>query len=428
MTERNALTGAPAVFFAMVLSAAAASAQPEPSLPMAFAGLALAQAQSNGIELSPDVAVARARVNGSRAALAAAQWVLAPAGFVGFTENPQLAPTGASAISAHQTTVGVQANLGDVFGYSPQVHQATAALHKAIADEAASERTERIAVARVYYGALKAAAVFAARTDALSLARAGLQAAQTRFNAGDAPRIDVVRAQVAAARAEAGAETGRADDANARGALRAETGIADSALSAATGGSPPSVSPLALDPDAAVAAALRLRPDVASAQRDVDASVSALTAAKFALLPPVTVATGYATGVDSGQRVAGAAVSAQMTVPLPFGPAARIEQARAALDEAAARLVGVKRTISLETASAARSLVAADRAAAATHRAEAAAHQELDATELGYRKGASSSLEVAAARSTYEQARLDELSAVYDEALAGAIFDVEVGR
>jgi multidrug efflux system outer membrane protein len=428
VTKAAALSAALVAICCAQLSAAAVRAQPEPSLPMAFAGLTLAQAQSSGIDTSPDVAAARARVNGSRAALAAARWALAPAGFVGFTESPQLAPTGSSTISAHQTTVGVLANLGDVFGYSPQVRLATAALHKAVADEAASERTERITAAKAYYGALKAAAVLASRTDALNLARAGLHAAKTRFNAGDAPRIDVVRADVAIARAEAGAETGRADDANARSALRAETGVSESALSAAAGGAPPSVPPLARDPDAAVAAALSLRPDVASARRDVDASVSALTAAKFALIPPVTVATGYATGIDSGQRVTGASVSAQVTVPLPFGPAARIAQAQAALDEAAARLAGVKRTVSLETASAARSLLGADRAAAATQRAEIAARQELDATELGYRQGASSSLEVTAARSTYEQARVDLLSAVYDEALAVAIFDVEVGR
>lgn len=397
-------------------------------LPMAFAGLTLAQAQDAAMNLSPEVAAARARVNAARAARSVAAWSGAPSGFVSFTESPQISPVSSTTIAAHQTAVGVIGNLADLFMSPASVRQAAASLSRAVADEAASERTERIAVARAYFGALKAAAALAAREDAMALAHAELRAAQTRFGAGDAPRIDVVRAEVAVARAEADAATGDADDANARNALRAQTGAGADALSATSAGAPPSVPPLARDPDAAAVAALRLRPEVASAQRDVDAASAGLTAAKIGLLPPLTVSAGYATGVDSGQRVAGRTVSAQLTVPLPFVSAARIDAAKALADEARARLAGVRRAVALESAAAARTLIASDLAVAATQRAEAAARQELDAAELGYRSGATSSLEVTTARSTYEQARVDRLSAVYDEAAAQAIFDVEAAR
>ncbi len=50
------------------------------------------------------------------------------------------------------------------------------------------------------------------------------------------------------------------------------------------------------------------------------------------------------------------------------------------------------------------------------------------ATELGYRNGASSSLEVASARATYAQAVVDDLSAQYDLQKAAATLEVEIGR
>ena len=396
-------------------------------MPMAFAGLSLQQAEDAGVATSPDVAAARARSDGARAALASAEWRVLPTGFVSFTESPQSAAPLTPTVAAHQTEVGVQASLNDLLFGTPQIGQASASARAAVADEAAAERTERIAVARAYFDALKQAAVLAARDDALRLARSELNAAQIRYKAGDVPNVDVVRADVAVARAEADDENARADAANARDTLLAETAMAQTSLASTVAGAPPSVPPLALDPVAAAAAALRLRPEVREAQDQVDASASAFHASQIALLPPVTVAAGHSTGVDSAQHVAGSAVSAQMTVPLPFGPGARIAQAKAALDEANAHLASVRRTVTLETAASARSLVAADRAAAATLRGRNAARQALDAEELGYRAGAASGLEVAEARSTYAQAEIDLLSAEYDEAAAVAVFEIEAG-
>ncbi len=415
-----------AASLAMPLSAVA---QSDPALPMSFAGLSLQQAETAGIAASPDVAAARARLEGARAALSATAFGALPSGFGSFTEAPQSAAPLPGTIAAHQTTFGVQANLNDLlFGFAPAVRQAAASVRSAQADESAAERTERIAAARAYFAALKAAAVMTARADALALAQSEQRAAQTRFRSGDVGRVDVVRAEVAVARASADFENARADDANARDALRVETGASDADLAATAPGALPTIPALAQDPAAASAAALRLRPEVAAAQNAVDASIGALHAAYAGVVGPITVSSGFATGVDSGQRVAGSAVSAQVTVPLPLSSAARVSQAQAGVSEAKAHLAAIQRRVALETAAAARTLVAADRAAAATQRARDAARQALDAIELGYRSGASSGLDVFQARSTYVQAQVDELSAFYDEATAAAVFDVEAGR
>ena len=67
------------------------------------------------------------------------------------------------------------------------------------------------------------------------------------------------------------------------------------------------------------------------------------------------------------------------------------------------------------------------RAAAASTSARQAAQEELNATQIGYRTGSTSSLERAAAGATYADARLAEISAIYDEELARATVDLELG-
>jgi outer membrane protein TolC len=50
----------------------------------------------------------------------------------------------------------------------------------------------------------------------------------------------------------------------------------------------------------------------------------------------------------------------------------------------------------------------------------------LSAVELGYREGASTSLDIADARRTYQQATVDALVAEYQRALAFAVLQVIV--
>jgi outer membrane protein TolC len=71
----------------------------------------------------------------------------------------------------------------------------------------------------------------------------------------------------------------------------------------------------------------------------------------------------------------------------------------------------------------ARAAQAAERAA---ERARDAAQQALSAVELGYREGASSSLDVAEARRAAVQASVDALVARYQRAQAQALLEVLV--
>ncbi|MGC1985914.1 MAG: TolC family protein, partial [Candidatus Cybelea sp.] len=98
----------------------------------------------------------------------------------------------------------------------------------------------------------------------------------------------------------------------------------------------------------------------------------------------------------------------------------------AQVDATYAQLVEERRTIALEVASAVRDARALDAASQAAQQAKQEASKALAAIEIGYREGASSSLDVAVARRTYEDARVQALVATYDSARSQAMLEIVV--
>jgi cobalt-zinc-cadmium efflux system outer membrane protein len=180
-------------------------------------------------------------------------------------------------------------------------------------------------------------------------------------------------------------------------------------------------------PDSAVERALAQRSDFFSAQQAVRAEEAAVRVAGRGVLPSVTLSGGYTSGTDSGVAVHGP--SANVTVALPISQAARnrAEAERARLAQAQDKAASIRRHIIVDVSAAARTYEESLRATQSATRARIAAQQELRATQIGYRSGAGSSLDVADARRTYLQAALNELSAVYAQAQAAATLQEEMG-
>ena len=406
------------------LQPARAQAPADSAAALGFAQLALADAQQRALASSPDVRGAQAALSGARAAYDQARGAYGLSATAGYAEAPQGAAEGT--IAQRLTSYGAQITLGDVAQYAPLVAQAAASLRAAQTDEVVAERTERVKVIGLYYAALKARSVAGARADARASAAAFYDAAQKRFAAGDAPKIDVVRAQVAQARAQADLARAKADDANATDALARETGLTPAQLAAAT--NVPVIAPAIPAPDAAVSAALARRAEVKSANENVHAAEAGVRAAERGVLPPVTVGAGYTRGVDSGFVVSGPTLTAQVAIPLGGALSAKVRAQRALLDAANAKREGVVRQVASDVGAAARNAAATVEAERATAAALDAARAELDAATLGYRNGASTSLDLASARSAYAQAQVDELSALYDRLQAQATLDLEVSQ
>lgn len=417
--------------------------------PLSFSGLTLQQAQEDAVALSPEVATARARLTAATASLAAAKAGFGPSLIAGYALNPQAGALPNTTVTQTAFNLGVQATLLAFAQYLPLLYQAQALERAANADQAVAERTERIKVSGQYFSALKTSAALAARDEALALANTQLEAARKRFKAGDAPRIDVIRAQLALAQALAARESAQAASDNALQALSLETGMtqASLALQGGTQGAAPTnfagtqaampahragtqaaVTTNAADMQTAVRRALAQRAELSSARDNVASASSALSAARASALPAITVSAGYEHGTDTGQFVRGPTINASFELPFNGSQTAHVSDATAALTIAREQLRSQERQVTLEVSSAMRDLQAATRAAAASTTARQAAEEELNATQIGYRTGSTSSLERAAAGAAYADARLAEISAIYDEELARATVDLELGQ
>lgn len=394
------------------------------AVPQQFRALPLAQALESAVRISPDVAQARARVNENAALLAAARGAAAPALTLGYAAAPQ-GGNADNTIEQSLYTVGAGVTLGDYLAFSPAVREAQFTLAAARYDLLDAQRSEREKTIGLYYDALKAAATVDLQQQNVAGAQSDLHAAQLRFKAGDVPRLDVVRAQVAMANAQAALDAARTDLANAQDALAVETGEPPRDLTALQSAPPPPAPPD--DPQKAVARALAQRSDLASAQQAVHAEEAAVSVAQRAVLPAVSVSAGYTRGWDSGVLVNGPSANVSLSVPVSHAASDRTAAERARLEQTRDKAAALQRSITVAVSSAARTYSESLRATASARRAREAAQEELRATQIGYRSGASSSLDVADARRTYVQAALAEVNAVYAQAQAASMLEEEMG-
>jgi CzcA family heavy metal efflux pump len=392
-----------------------------------FGNLSVDAAVRAAIAISPDVAAARARYDQARYALAAVRSSATPSFVSNYAQVPQGNPPGSNILS-RQVSAGLQWTIGDFIGFAPAAREAALTLAAATADEAAAENVEKIKVIGLYFDALKGQGIASARQSALSAAIAQRDAATIRAKARDVPQLDVIRADVAVARAQADLDAASATQQNAIEALSVETGVPAATLAATTSTPVTSVNPKLLDMQTVAALARALRPEIRSARLTAEAAQAAIGSAKAASFPTMTVTGGYLNGTDSGVPINSPMISANVTVPIGPGAHDRVAVANAKAAEAKARADSVDRQISLDVTAAARTLSASERVADSMTRAAQSAQAEMNATDVGYRNGASSSLELTIARATYTQAAIDELSAQYDFEKARATLDVEVGR
>lgn len=402
---------------AIILAALTGTAQQFSSLP-------LAAALEKAVSISPDVAQARARVTENEALLEAARGAAAPSLQASYAAAPQGGNAG-NTIEQSLATIGAGVTLGDYLAYAPAVREAQFTLAGAQYDLLDAQRSEREKTIGFYYGALAAAATVGLRAQDLAGAQSDLRAAQLRFKAGDVPRLDVVRAQVALANARANLDAAQVDEANADDALAVETGVSAQALQALQSAQP--LVPPILDPQKAVERALAQRSDLRSARQAVSAEEAAVRVAQRSRLPVVALNAGYTRGYDSGVLVSGPSANVNVSVPISHAASARVAAERARLTQTQDKEAALQRSISVTVSAAARTYAQSVRAVESARRARTAAQEELHATEIGYRSGASSSLDIADARRTYVQAALAEVSATYAQARAAATLQEEMG-
>lgn len=392
-----------------------------------YAHLSLQSAQADALAVSPDVAIARGKVAEAQALYDQARATYGPAVVANYAQSPQAGPTGIGSIEQRLTTVGASWTLGDLFAYAPAVARAGATLEAARLSLSDAERTQQIGVITAYYSALGAHAAQDARAKELAAANAELRAASVRFSAGDAPRLDVVRATVAVASAQAQLARAQADADTAAAALADETGVPTTTFETTMLGRAESP-PITIDVNDAIRLALARRPDIASARESVAAEERAVVVARRGGWPLLTLSGGYTTGVDTGIHVSGASAAVDVSLPVTGAAHDRVLAEEARLTQARAQLDKVERSARLEAGAAVRDYQAQSAALTASRHALQGAQSEFAATQTGYRSGAVSSLDVEMARTTYVQALVNETAALYAQASARATLNLVIGE
>jgi outer membrane protein TolC len=390
----------------------------------AFAALSLADAQQRVATNSVDVQTALATVRQRDAALHVAQITGVPHLVGDYSVSPQANAANTGTVEQHFVSVGVGVSINDLFANSPAVRGAAGELLAAQRNADAAMLAARQNAAKLYFAALQAVAIERARGDAVRGAQLDRNAADLRARSGESPQLDVIRADVTLLQARADLVRAQADRADAIDALASASRVSPAQLATMTASpAPPLKFP---DEDRAVERALALRPEVAALLATIDARNAGVAAARRTALPTATIQGGYQRGVDTGIPVNGPQVAAHLDLPLSSPSGAQAASAQALVDAARAQLTEERRTLTLDVTSAIRDARADDAAAAAAERGSAEALRALNAVEIGYREGASSSLDVAEARRTYDQAAVDALVAEYRRALAYAILEVIV--
>jgi outer membrane protein TolC len=388
-----------------------------------FAAVTVVEAEREGVAHSPDVALARAGVDAAAAAVAQARGMNGLAAVVAYSTQPQ----GSGSPIPWQQRLGsyqLQATLGDMAARSPLVAQATAALEQSISDELVAERTEKLKVVALYFGALQARVQRQAKDDTVAAADDFESDVRSRYAAGKAPRLDLLRAEVATAKARADQANALGVDANATDALARELTrpmsdlreLVDDAAAPAT----------VIDPEKAITRALAFRPEVASADRSIDAAEAARSAALRATMPPITLTGGYARGDDGGSIVGGPMLTAVASVPLSGVGAAKVHAQDAAIAAARAHRMAVTRALAVEVGTAARLAASAVIAREATQLELSLAKSEFDLAATEYAGQRASGITVGIARDIYTQAVSDDIAALYVQAQAQATLDVEL--
>ncbi|HEY9085350.1 MAG TPA: TolC family protein [Candidatus Tyrphobacter sp.] len=396
-----------------------------PSIPV-FAALSPADAQARAIGRNLGVQQAVAAVDERVANLRLARIQGVPHFAGDYTLAPQAGSGAQSAttVEQHFIAAGASLSVNDLLATSDAVRAAAGDLLAAQRQADAATLLARENALRLYFSALRSTELERLRTEVLASAIRDRNAAAIRVRAGESPRLDVMRADVAVQQARADLALAQAERVDAVEALASATGVSSVSLGAlANVPSPPQP---VLDENADVGRALASRPEIAALLASVQARRADVGLARTSGLPTITANAGYQRGVDTGQEVRGPQASVHLDVPLAPQSPARVAIARAHVSAVEAQLIDARRTIALEVGAAVRDARAADASERAALAARDVAARALAAVELGYREGSSSSLDISDARRTYVQTSVDAVVAEYARAQAYALLEVLV--
>jgi len=313
------------------------------------------------------------------------------------------------------------------------VAQANAQLAAARAQFAGAQLTLSGQVNAAYYDLLRKQALRAVAVDTLASAKRQGEDAQKRLAAGDVPELDVERATVPVATAEAGLEQAENAVQVSREALNAVLGRpldAPTTVAEVDEAGLTATPALGLSIEEVRRRARAGSPDVRAAEASVTAADEGLKLAGTSRDATYSLQASDSRSNDQTAFSRLDSVQAMVTIPLSDGglASAQKDEARAALAAARAQAETAGRTAEATASAAFRNAQSSVRLIASARVARDIAQTTYDKTGLGYREGLYPLSDVLTAQSALTQAKIAYTQAVYDAATAGAGLENALGQ
>jgi outer membrane protein, heavy metal efflux system len=288
-------------------------------------------------------------------------------------------------------------------------------------DVRAEMRTLRRNVRAAFYGLLAAGERARLAGEVLDLAKRARQAAQERFEAGAAPRLEVLEGDLGLARAQADADMARAARAASLADLNAVLNQPPGQAVAVTG----DLGDVGTIPD--VAAAMQLATasngDLLAAEREASVEERRLSLLRAERLPTPTFAVGLPMHAPDEFTV-GKSIGIALSVPLFTRNQGEIAQSRATIEQIHAKRDAARRQVESQVfAALARIRAQRDQVDAFRTRIVPAAAELAELAEESYGAGRSSLLALLDAQRSLRDVRRDALQALLE--LQSALADLE---
>ena len=284
-------------------------------------------------------------------------------------------------------------------------------------------------VKQAYYTVLLTADLVKVAEQADAAAREHLRLAQAHFDAGTAPRFDVLRAEALVASTEQAVIQARNGLNLARAALNNAMGVAqDREFQLASTYTPPQPETALLQ--ALVDQALKGRPEIAQVQAQVDAAGAAADQARANKRPTLGVAWVYSRVLDqTAFQVTNSTLAIQLSQNIFDGrqTSAAVAIARSQQESARALLEQTRQGIALQVRQAFLSINSAQERVAAAAKGVAQAEEAFRIATVRYNAGVSISVETLDAQAALTAARSDYARAVYDYNVAVAQLELATG-
>lgn len=283
-------------------------------------------------------------------------------------------------------------------------------------------------VTSLYFQAVAGESRITTAKSQVATAEALLAQATSLRNAGVAPGVDVVRAQVQVQVQRQRLIAAENDFAKQCIQLQRAIGVPAGQRISLTDSSL-SLPAAALSVDDAVQRALSTRPDYRAVQDRVKAAEAMLAATRADALPSLHVAGDIGTiGSNPGNARRTYAMSAAIRVPLfDQDRQGRLVENQAALKQRQAEAADLAQRIEADVRTAALDVRAAEQQVSVAHERAALASQELSLSRIRFTAGVTSNLEVIQAQNEVTTAAEAELGATYALNVAKAAFTRAVG-